>query len=278
MKKILGIIGSPRKLGNCEIMIKEISRNIPEPHELKLIRLSELNILPCRGCYRCLFKEEKCILKDDFGMALKAMLEADALILSVPAYFLGANSSLKRFLDRGLAFYAHIDSLWGKPAIGVGIAGIKGREGYTLLNIDSFLKLVLADNKASRIIYGALPGEIFFSDKNKKIATEMAAALFGERLDKTEPHCPLCGGDTFRFIEGSSVRCMLCSNKGVIKIVNDKPVFEIFREGHELFLSKKDAIEHKKWLQGMKIRFINEKKRLKKISLEYRTNGEWLKP
>ncbi|HIJ57191.1 MAG TPA: flavodoxin family protein, partial [Deltaproteobacteria bacterium] len=40
MKKILGIIGSPRRLGNSEIMVKEIGRHIPIPHELKLIRLS----------------------------------------------------------------------------------------------------------------------------------------------------------------------------------------------------------------------------------------------
>jgi hypothetical protein len=34
-KKILGIIGSPRKLGNCEIMVKEISKQISIPYELK---------------------------------------------------------------------------------------------------------------------------------------------------------------------------------------------------------------------------------------------------
>ncbi|MCD6184234.1 MAG: flavodoxin family protein [Deltaproteobacteria bacterium] len=270
MKKILGLTASPRKLGNCEIMIKEISRQIPEPHELQLIRLPELDIQPCKGCYRCLFKEEECVLNDDFDMVLKSMIEADALILSVPAYFLGANASLKRFLDRGLSFYAHIDKLWGKPAVAAGIAGIKGKEGYTLLCIDSFLKLVLADNKYSRIIYGALPGEIFFNDKNKKIASDMAASLFGTRLKKTDPRCPLCGGDTFRFLEGNRVRCMLCSNEGVINIVNKKSVFEIDRGVHELFLTKKDAVEHKKWLQGMKIRFIKEKKRLKEISLPYR--------
>ncbi len=270
MKKILGLTGSPRKLGNCEIMIKEISRQISEPHELQLIRLPELDIQPCRGCYKCLFKDEKCVLNDDFDMVLKSMIKADALILSVPAYFLGANASLKRLLDRGLSFYAHIDSLWGKPAVAAGIAGIKGKEGYTLLCIDSFLKLVLADNKYSRIIYGALPGEIFFSDENKKIASDMAASLFGAKLKKTGPRCPLCGGDTFRFLGDNMVRCMLCSNKGVINTINDKPVFEIARGEHELFLSKKDVIEHKEWLKGMKNRFIKEKKRLKEISLTYR--------
>ena len=54
LKNILAIIGSLRKLGNCEIMAKEISRRIDEPHELRLLRLSEYEIRSCRGCYNCL--------------------------------------------------------------------------------------------------------------------------------------------------------------------------------------------------------------------------------
>ena len=59
MKTVLGIVASPRRLGNCEIMAKEISRQIPQPHELKLLRLSDFHIKPCRGCYLCLFKKQR---------------------------------------------------------------------------------------------------------------------------------------------------------------------------------------------------------------------------
>jgi len=65
MKKILGIIGSPRKPGNCEIMVKTVSRHIPEEHELRLLRLADFDLRPCKGCYRCLMKDKTCILKDD---------------------------------------------------------------------------------------------------------------------------------------------------------------------------------------------------------------------
>ena len=41
---ILALVGSPRRLGNSELMVKEISRRIPDPHRLKLIRLSEMDI------------------------------------------------------------------------------------------------------------------------------------------------------------------------------------------------------------------------------------------
>lgn len=278
MKTILGIIGSPRKLGNCETLVKEISRNIPEPHDLRLLRLTDFDIRPCTACYTCLLQEGGCVLRDDFQTVVEAIVAADALIVSAPTYFLGPNAGLKRFLDRGLALYAHSEKLWGKPAVGVGIAGIPGREGYTLLGIESFLKLLLADVKACRLFYGALPGEVFMDAENKAAAKALARALFEPPAPKAGPHCPLCGGDTFRFLGGNRVRCMLCSNEGVIRLSGETPVLETRRGEHELFLTREDAMAHREWLVGMKARFMEHKNELKQISIEYRQAGTWVRP
>jgi NAD(P)H-dependent FMN reductase len=278
LKKILGIIGSPRKLGNCEIMVKEISKQISIPHELNLLRLHDFKILPCRACYQCLYKTQQCGLEDDLAPLINAVLDADALIVSVPTYFLGINSYLKQFLDRGLALLAHIEKLWLKPAVGVVIAGIEGKEGYSLLGLQSFLKLIFAEDKGCRIVYGALPGEVFMNPKNKQTAAGLACALFEPCVEKKGACCPICGGDTFRFIENNRVRCMLCSNSGIMTMKEDTPVFEIKKSDHELFLSKKDAIKHREWLLGMKSRFVGQKKALKKITVSYFKQGRWIKP
>lgn len=278
MKKILGIIGSPRKLGNCEIMVKEISRQISIAHELKLLRLQDFKILPCRGCYHCLFKKGQCVLDDDLNIITNAVVDADALIVAAPTYFLGINSCIKRFLDRGLSLYAHVEKLWRKPAVGVVIAGIEGKEGYSLLCIQSFLKLILADDKQSRLVYGALPGEVFINDDNKKVAAELALALFGPSAEKKEPCCPLCGGDTFRFIENNRLRCMLCSNAGSMTIQKGTPIFKINKSEHELFHSKEETLKHRDWLLGMKERFVKQKKSLKDITVPYIKQGVWIKP
>ena len=278
MKKILGIIGSPRKLGNCEIMVKEISRRISIPHELQLLCLPEFNILPCRGCYQCLYKHEQCVLDDDLNIVLKSILDSYALIVAAPTYFLGINSCIKRLLDRGLSFYTHIEKLWHKPAVGVVIAGIEGKEGYSLLGIQSFLKLILAKDKQSRIVYGALPGEVFLNEDNKQAAAELAAALFGPSYETKGSCCPQCGGDTFRFIVNNRVRCMLCSNAGFMTMQEGAPVFKINKSEHELFLSKEEAIKHREWLLGMKARFVKQKKALKEITVSYLKQGIWIKP
>lgn len=277
-KNVLGIIASPRRLGNCEIFVKEVGRHIPESHELNLLRLSDFNIKPCKACYLCLFKKERCVQRDDLYTVLDAVVDADALILAAPSYFLGPNSSLKRLLDRGMAFYALADRLWNKPAVGVGIAGIPGKEGYTLLGIESFLKLILSDIKYCTMVYGALPGEVFMNEKNKQTAAMLGNALFAPSTESRHPACPLCGGQTFRFLQDDKIRCMLCSHTGTFSTENGRPVFQITRDEHDLFLSKEDALKHREWLREEVRRYNRQKDTLKKIRQRYKDDGNWIKP
>ena len=280
-KTLLGFVVSPRKFGNSELFIKELYRRLSGEWDLKLLRLPEMDIQPCRACYQCLFGEMKCPLDDDFQFILQALLESDAYVVAVPTYLLGAVSSLKRFLDRGLSFYAHADQLWGKPAVGVAIAGIEGMEGYTRLNVDSFIKLTLGDHRGSAVVYGALPGEIFLKEGGKETALRLARALeTGEReKDPSIPVCPLCGGDTFRFLPNGRVRCMLCSSSGSYGW-NEKNALEIRTTAgeHPLFLTLQDVKRHAEWLRGMKGEFMARRKELKEVTQGYTQVGTWLKP
>jgi multimeric flavodoxin WrbA len=276
MKRIIGIIGSPRKLGNCEVFTKEIGRRIPLEHELKLLRLGDFRLEGCTGCYRCLF-EGKCVLDDDLPCILDAMAEADAYIVAAPAYFLGANSSLKRLLDRGLSFYGIKERLWGKPSIAVAVAGIEGKEGSTLLSVQSFLKCALSDIKASAVVYAALPGEVFSTEANMRAAGELAAALFGEAAPGDGPRCPLCGGDSFRFPGNGKARCMLCGHDGEISVAAGRPEFDIRRGEHDLFLDEGAALRHEAWLRRMKDRLVAELPKLRQVREDYR-GGDWIRP
>jgi multimeric flavodoxin WrbA len=278
MKKILGLIASPRRLGNCEILVKEISRRVPEPHELELIRLPEFRINTCKACYTCLFEEMRCPQQDDLQTIIEALVRADGLIVAVPTYFLGAHAALKGLLDRGLSFYGQADRIWGKPAVGVTVAGIENREGYAKLNVDSFLKLLMAEIKGSEIFFGALPGEVFWSGENKERASDLGAALFGKPLWPQKPCCNLCGGDSFRFTGHGRVKCLLCGNPGTADVVEGETVFNIRSADHEMILSQEAARVHLEWLRSMKDRFIQNRKVLKQITIQYLKDGSWIKP
>lgn len=278
--KVLGLIASPRRLGNCELMVKSIGRAAPAPFDLSLLRLQDFHIRPCTGCYACLFGDERCIIDDDCQTVHDAVLAADALIVAAPAYFLGANGMLKRYLDRGISLLTHIDRLWGRPAVGVGIAGIPGREGSTPADLHRFLKLILADVKAVRTVYGALPGEVLQNEANQRVAADLASALLGggDSDPGDGPRCPVCGGDAVQFLSAREVRCLTCGNSGPISMTPDGPALGITADGHQIFTTKADAIAHRAWLQGMKDRFRNQRADLKAIRSDFRHDGTWIRP
>ena len=278
--KVLGLIASPRRLGNCELMVKAVGRAAPVPCDLTLLRLQDFEIRPCTGCYACLFGDERCVIDDDLQTVHDAVLAADALIVAAPTYFLGANGMLKRYLDRGISLLAHIDRLWGRPAVGIGIAGIPGREGSTPADLYRFLKLILADVKAVRTVYGALPGEVFEDEANRQVAADLAEALLGDGSPASEngPRCPVCGGDAVRFLDADRVRCLTCGNSGTISMTPDGPALGITDEGHRIFTSREAAIAHRAWLQGMKDRFRDRRADLKAIRSDFRHDGTWVRP
>lgn len=282
MKTVLGLLASPRKMGNSELIVKEIYKQLPQGWTLRLLRIPEFNVKPCLGCYQCLFKDGRCIQKDDFPIVLDALVQADAYVVAAPTYLFGAHSSLKGFLDRGLTFSAHVDRLWGKPAVGAILAGLNGMEGYTKLTVDSFIKFTLGDHRGSEVVYAALPGEVLLSDEGKRAAKRLADALVGgssgREADSRVPRCNLCGGDTFRFLENGNIRCMVCSNEGTYGWKDNALHVETARGVHALFLTYEDVSNHFAVLRSMKDRFVAMRKELKAAVQGYREIGEWILP
>ena len=177
-----------------------------------------------------------------------------------------------------LQFYAFVDRLWGKPAAGVAIAGIEGMEGSTKRDVESFIKLTMGDLRGSAVVYGALPGEVLLSSANREIAEELARAILdpAKRVSPAGPVCPLCGGDTFRFLPDGRARCMLCSGSGPWEWKNESLRFHMEPGEHPLFLSKDDVNRHAEWLRGMKGKFLAQREELKAVVKEYLGVGTFI--
>ena len=64
--KVLGLVGSVRKLGNTEILTKEALMGAEqEGAEVSILRLTDYDVKACRGCAACLLQERDCIIEDD---------------------------------------------------------------------------------------------------------------------------------------------------------------------------------------------------------------------
>jgi len=271
-RQILGLIGSPRRLGNSELITKEISRHITVPHTLKLIRLPSLNILPCKACYGCIM-DNPCPLDDDMGFLLKEIVRADALIIASPVYFLGTNAIFKKILDRGFLFFDILQKVYKKPSVLVNLYGMKGRIGaapHTLLTFAAFLGL---DVKASVDFHAALPGEVIMKPHSINVAGRLGKMLFSKKRASTGSGCPFCGCEFVRMKRHTFI-CTLCHGKFSI----DKEGVRVKIEEGDIFGTPEYRLLHKKWLQGMKDKFFDSGKEILRAALQYKDVGEWLIP
>ncbi|MDD5127351.1 MAG: flavodoxin family protein [Dehalococcoidales bacterium] len=109
--KTIGIVGSPRKNGNTEILTTHALKAINEEGiETELVRLAGLDIKPCSACMVCK-TGEKCAIEDDLFPIYLKMKEADGIILSSPVYFGSATGLMKSFMERA----GYISRLNGEP-------------------------------------------------------------------------------------------------------------------------------------------------------------------
>ncbi|HWS16294.1 MAG TPA: flavodoxin family protein [Candidatus Methylomirabilis sp.] len=273
MKNLLGIIGSPRKMGNCELMVKEIAAAIPGSPKLSMVRLVEKDIRPCKACYRCLTGD--CPHPDDFQGVLRAIMGADGVIVAAPAYLRGTHSSIQRFADRGLQAYRHVDALYGKPAVAVATAGVEDGEGSALLGVEQFIRQLGLSLKGRAVVHATFPGDAILSEKGRSAARRLAAALVSP-VDYAPDgvSCPECKGTYFEFRGADAIYCISCGGTGVYSRDGDKMRITVTPPAHA-WRTKEDMISHGRWLVGQREEFLRQRERLKDAVKPY-LGGEFI--
>ena len=104
--KVLGILGSPRRGGNSEILMRAFLEGAAEAGaEVEEIILRDLKISPCLEIYHC-FKDGTCPIKDEMREIYDKLLEADVVALASPVFFYGVSAQSKAMIDRTQALWA----------------------------------------------------------------------------------------------------------------------------------------------------------------------------
>lgn len=271
-KNVLGLIASPRTLGNCETFTKEISRHIPEAHALKLLRLTSLDIRPCRACYGCVMGSP-CPEEDDMQFLLDNLAAADAVILASPVYYLGANASIKSICDRGFLFFDILEQTYNKPIILLNFFGIPERVGMAPQMLETFAMFLGMSVKASLLVEAALPGEALMNEKNLALAERLGKILFTSGSIRPERCCPFCGSQIMR-IAGKDFICTVCH--GIVGVNAAGEMIPI-KQG-EIIGPPEHMLLHRDWLRGMKRKFQDNKKKIIQTIAGYKNEGEWIKP
>jgi multimeric flavodoxin WrbA len=158
-KKILVLMGSPRKNGNSAILAKEaIAGAKAAGAKVESYYLHGMKIHPCTACDACRRKKRQdCILKDDMFPLYSKLREAEAIVIATPVYWFTVSAQTKLFMDR---WYA-----------------LGGEDGYPFKGKKFGILLTYADEDPFRS--GAVNALRTFQDAIGYVGAEIAGLVYG---------------------------------------------------------------------------------------------------
>ena len=114
-KKIVVITGSPRKNGNSFAMTEAfIQAAEAKGHQITRFDAAMRKVGGCRACETCFKTGKACSFDDDFNLVAPAILEADAVVFTMPVYWYSIPAQIKGVIDRLFSFVVGGRDIAGK--------------------------------------------------------------------------------------------------------------------------------------------------------------------
>ena len=115
--KVLGLIGSPRKEGNTDLLVDKILEGASAVgYSTEKSYLYDMDLSPCVDCRGCKKGNLQCVVNDDMQTLYPKLIDADVIIFGTPLYWYGPTGTMKIMMDR-LRPFVLSKKLKGKKAI-----------------------------------------------------------------------------------------------------------------------------------------------------------------
>src|SRR3972149_6417042 len=102
--KVQGIVGSPRKGGNTEIMVREVLKSTHQSGaDTDIFLIAGKAIAGCDACGSCA-RTGRCKIKDDMQELYQKMEWADAIVFGSPVSFNYVTAQAKAIIDRTFCY------------------------------------------------------------------------------------------------------------------------------------------------------------------------------
>lgn len=222
---VLGIIGSARKLGNGEVLVKEaLMAAQAEGATVRAIRLPDYRLLPCKGCLACVLKGDPCRLDDDMHALWEQLQWADGFILSAPTYFLGPAGIIKLLIDRLFEYSLALGQARRRPAAIFLTAGLREWDSFSMPMLTMLAGVLQLDVVGKLTAYRPGPAEVLLDEDTLKLAADLGRRVAKNQMSKkpaakSEPtgtQCPQCGNALIQLMKGNTVECALCQAQGQV--------------------------------------------------------------
>lgn len=175
-KKIIVITGSPRRNGNSSAMADAFIKAAKEKgHSVTKFDAAFAHVDGCHGCETCYQTGNPCSFDDDFNKIAPAILEADAVVFSMPVYWYSIPAQIKAVIDKLFSFV-----VGGKDITGKECALITCCEEDDMSAMDGVripIERTAALNKWKMAGEVLIPGVLNIGDIEKTDGCKKAAAL-----------------------------------------------------------------------------------------------------
>ncbi len=168
----IGIVGSPRKGGNTEMLTSHRLKAMAEEGlDTELVRMAGLDIRGCNACGYC-FKNEGCSIEDDARAVFDKMTGADAIVVGSPVYYSSATSLVKGLLERASYAYGRSRAFEGKVG-GPLVVARRAGQNFTFAELLFWFHINGMINPGStywNVAFGRQPGEVEKDEKGLQTA------------------------------------------------------------------------------------------------------------
>jgi len=263
---VLGIVGSKRRLGNCDVLTKLVMQQCERSGvSTKLVYLDEFGINTCRGCLRCVIKGS-CPQKDDMEKLLEIMLGATGLVLAAPTYLFSASGVIKTIIDRALMLSSFLSELdVSRRAVTISVAGneLWNPLGSEFLNQFCFAYGFTVTDYLQA--YSPGPAEVLLENQYVSAAKRLAKNLSEPNTSRRNPEknqCPVCYSKTVSYTSNDKIRCSFCLTEA--KINGQGSLTFNVEKGQESFWTPEHRRKHlEDWILVTRDKFLENRNKVK---------------
>jgi|LSQX01.1.fsa_nt_gb multimeric flavodoxin WrbA len=134
--KVVGILGSPRKGGNSDILL-DICLKLAEEGgaNVKKFVLNSMKFRPCQEC-AVITKDGKCKIQDEMQDIFPVIEQADVVVVASPIFFGSVSAQTKMMIDRfqcqwlGINFFKSYKNLKRKKGVFLSVQGANRQDFF----------------------------------------------------------------------------------------------------------------------------------------------------
>ena len=108
-KKVLILLGSPRKNGNSAALAERIGAGAESAGaRVESLYINGMDIKPCQACWGCQKPDSHgCVINDEMQLVYPKLIEADAIVIATPVHCFNMSTQTKLWMDRCFALMSY---------------------------------------------------------------------------------------------------------------------------------------------------------------------------